>query len=188
MNLVNNDATFSKKLIAGDKFWPNNNSLPAIIYRQALQPGENAESEVKELFEKNGWSNAWTDSIFNYHHYHTTAHEVLAVIKGSAMIELGGLDGNIQNVAAGDVLVIPAGVVHKNVGSSEDFTVVGAYANGVEYDLNTGENGERESAQEKIDKVAMPEKDPVFGSTGPIVEEWKKDRSGEQPIERDRQF
>lgn len=187
-SLINNNATFSQKLIAGDKFWPNNPSLPVLSYKQALQIGDDAENEVKELLAKNGWTNAWTNGIHNYHHYHTSTHEVLAVIKGTCMVELGGLDGNIQHISAGDVLVLPAGVVHKSVGCSDDFMVVGAYPEGQQCDMNTGNDGERDTAEEKINKVPMPAKDPVFGDTGPVVEVWRKDKSSEPAIEKERQF
>ena len=46
---------------------------------------------------------------------------------GSAVFHLGGEKGKKVNVKAGDIIVIPAGVGHKNLGASDDFGVVGAY-------------------------------------------------------------
>jgi uncharacterized protein YjlB len=40
----------------------------------------------------------------------------------------------------GDVLLIPAGVAHKNVGASIDFKCVGAYPGGKEFDINLGKS------------------------------------------------
>jgi uncharacterized protein YjlB len=44
---------------------------------------------------------------------------------------------------AGDVAVIPAGVGHRNLGSSDDFLVLGTYPRGQSWDLRAGEPGER---------------------------------------------
>ncbi|WP_250123845.1 cupin domain-containing protein [Chroococcidiopsis sp. CCMEE 29] len=62
------------------------------------------------------------------HHYHSTAHEVLGISRGKAAVRLGGdARGQTFEVRAGDVIIIPAGVAHKNLDSSSDFLVVGAY-------------------------------------------------------------
>ncbi len=74
---------------------------------------------------------------------------------------------------AGDAVVIPAGVGHRNEGSSGDFSVVGAYLRGQEdYDLRTGEEGERPQVLENIRNVSLPEADPVFGNDGPLSRHW----------------
>jgi len=177
MNLsVNSDASFSYHVFAPERNFPNNLKLPVLFYKQVLQLGGNAEHEVKELLRKNGWKNSWTDGIFNYHHYHSTAHEVLAVIEGDCMLQLGGDDGNIQKIMKGDVVVIPAGVAHKNIASSPDFTVIGAYPDGQDYDINKGEPGEVEKAKQNILKVPLPNLDPVFGDKGPVKESWKMEK------------
>lgn len=69
--------------------------------------------------------------------------------------------------------MIPAGVGHCNRGSSGDFTVVGAYPRGQEnYDLRTGEEGERPEVLENIRNVALPGADPLYGDEGPLVRRW----------------
>src|ERR1700741_5268650 len=112
-----------------------NSKLPLLIYRQAvrLPPGDPA-SAFEQLFEANQWSGTWRDGIYPFHHYHSTAHEVLGVFSGSATTQFGGERGITERLNAGDVVIIPAGVGHKNLGSSEDFGVVGAYPHGQEPD------------------------------------------------------
>ena len=72
----------------------------------------------------------------------------------------------------GDAVVIPAGVGHENLGSSDDFTMVGAYPSGQSPDLQRGETSEREWVTKSIAKVPLPAADPVFGSDGPLMRAW----------------
>ncbi len=152
---------------------PNNPSLPLLVYPQAFDESERDPSRCKELLARNGWGGAWVDGVFSYHHYHSNAHEVLCVIGGRARIAFGGPEGETVEVVPGDVVVIPAGVGHKNEGSSVDFSVVGAYPRGQEtYDLRTGEEGELPEVLENIRGVAMPKADPLFGEEGPLLRRW----------------
>jgi uncharacterized protein YjlB len=70
--------------------------------------------------------------------YHSTSHEVLGVHSGVATLRLGGEHGKNVEVVAGDVVIIPAGVAHQNLSSSDDFGVVGAYPGGHDWDLLRG--------------------------------------------------
>ena len=184
---VNPNASFSHHIMAPEGNYPNNLKLPVLYYKAVLQLPEKAEQEVKELFQANGWTNSWTGGIDNYYHYHSTAHEVLAIVEGDCMVQFGGNDGNIQKIAKGDVVVIPAGVAHKSLAASPDLTVIGAYPDGQQYDINKGEPGEVEKAKENISKVALPQNDPVFGDKGPVREIWLREK--EDPIlQKERQF
>ncbi len=154
---------------------PNNPELPLLLYPKALDKPESEPSRCKELLGRNGWGGAWVDGVFSYHHFHSNAHEVLCVVGGSARLAFGGPDGETVEVEAGDVVVIPAGVGHKNEGSGRGFTVIGAYPRGQEgYDLRTGEESERSQVLENISSVALPEQDPLFGRDGPLLEHWSK--------------
>ena len=152
---------------------PNNPTLPLLVYPGALGEPERDPSRCREKLAENGWGGAWVNGVFSYHHYHSTSHEVLCVVGGSARIAFGGPEGEVVEVEAGDVVVIPAGTGHKNEGSSGDFSVVGAYPRGQEsYDLRTGEEGERPEVLENIRNVPLPEADPLYGHRGPLVERW----------------
>jgi uncharacterized protein YjlB len=129
---------------------------------------------LESLFASNIWENSWRNGIYSFHHYHSTSHEVLGIYAGSAQVQLGGDSGLKLDVRAGDVLVIPAGVAHRNLGSSPDFGVVGAYPEGREWDMNYGRRGERPAADRNIDQVPTPSTDPLYGSTGPLLVEWNQ--------------
>jgi len=157
-------------LIEENDGFPNNPDLPLLHYKKALEPSETGS--VKELFAENNWGNAWVDGIFSYHHFHSNTHEVLGITRGSCKVVIGGEGGKEITVEKGDVLVIPAGVSHKNVGSSQDFTCVGAYPSSMMYDMHEGDEEELESVKKTIRHVPLPEKDPVKGAGGPLFDHW----------------
>lgn len=171
---VNPTSEVKQLIIAGNKKFPNNLNLPVLVYQQVLNvPTSDEAGYIKNVFEQNGWSNSWTDTIYTYHHYHSNAHEVVGVSRGRCMVMLGGDDEVITTLEKGDVIVIPAGVAHKNVGASDDFECVGAYPNGAAYDLKRGEDNERSEADENIKNVPLPDSDPIFGKSGPVLEHWR---------------
>jgi len=158
-----------------DGVYPNNNKLPLVAYRDALALSEGGLASVfEELFQANQWGGSWRNGVYGYHHYHSTAHEVLGVYGGTAQVQFGGEQGVVLAVSAGDVVVIPAGVAHKNLGASHDFRVVGAYPRGQRWDMCYGESGERPRADQNIARVPVPEADPVYGTDGPLIEYWPK--------------
>ena len=156
-----------------DSSIPNNPRLPLLVYPQALADLD--PSRCEELLSGNGWGGSWVDGVFSYHHYHSTSHEVLCVVGGSANLAFGGPEGETVEVSAGDVVGIPAGVGHRNEGSDNEFSVLGAYPRGQEnYDLRTGEEGERPRVLENIRNVALPKSDPLFGEEGPLLRRWTR--------------
>ncbi len=144
---------------AGDARFPNS-ALPVLVYADAL-PADPAAME--QAFARQGWTNSWRNGIFAYHHFHTTAHEALGIAAGAVRVLFGGPDGQEVSVQAGDVLVIPAGVAHRNMSDSGGLLVVGAYPGGAECDVLRGDPAELAAAQRAIARLPVPDHDPVPG-------------------------
>src|SRR5919197_6481790 len=93
-----------------------NSPLPVLVYHGVDEVAAGAAS-CEQLFHGNGWGNSWRSGIFDFHHFHSTAHEVLGVAAGATAVVLGGPKvGGTFAVSAGDVLVLPAGTGHCRVG------------------------------------------------------------------------
>jgi uncharacterized protein YjlB len=153
-----------------DGNFPNNPLLPVLLFQGALKVTK--AKIVEDIFESNGWINAWQDSILTIDHYHSTSHEVLGVIQGSARLLLGGPSGIAVTIEKGDVIIIPAGVAHRNLDSENDFSVVGAYPEGQEYDMRYGKEEEHPEVDKNIRAVPLPLTDPVYGFDGPLLKNW----------------
>ncbi|WP_455367585.1 cupin domain-containing protein [[Eubacterium] cellulosolvens] len=162
-------------LLKDDGIFPNNGKLPLLVYQDALGlPSQDPASVIEEMFEKNHWGGSWRNGVYSFHHYHSTAHEVLGVFDGTAQIQFGGDQGVTLSVSQGDIVIIPAGVAHKNINSTSDFRVVGAYPVGQSWDICYGKLGERPQTDHNIQHVAMPKSDPIYGKKGAIVDFWFK--------------
>jgi uncharacterized protein YjlB len=163
--------------LADDGTIPNNPELPLLLYRQALTPaGADPARAFEDLFARHGWAGSWRNGIYPFHHYHSTAHEVLGIARGRVHTRLGGEGGLSVELAAGDVVVLPAGTGHKNEGASPDLLVVGAYPPGQDWDLCRGEPGERPRVLASIAAVPLPAADPVRGPDGPLTRLWRAGR------------
>ena len=152
---------------------PNHPDYPVLLYRGVFAD----PSGMQETFAHNEWTNSWVNGVFDYHHYHSNTHEVLGVLNGEATLQLGGTNGDLVRVRAGDVLVLPAGTGHRRIEASSDFQVVGAYPDGRDYDTLTGKTEERPDNVKRIEQVEKPTFDPVFGTTGPLHEAWTKEET-----------
>jgi uncharacterized protein YjlB len=160
--------------VKDDGTFPNS-SLPILFYANVLKlPKLFAALSVKKLFQDNGWKNNWTQGIYTYHHYHSITHEVLGVCKGETVLLLGGENGITLFIQEGDLLILPAGVAHMNLGNEDDVTCVGGYPDGRDYDMNYGKPGERPKADNNIASLQLPETDPVFGKKSGLPEIWNK--------------
>lgn len=147
---------------------PNNPYFPLLIYKNIISP----DRDVEKLLVGNQWLGVWKNGVFDYHHYHSNSHEVLVVVGGQAQVQFGGQQGEIVQAETGDVIIIPAGVGHKRIEASADFTVMGAYPNRKDYDTCYGKAEERPEKLENIKQVPRPEKDPIFGLEGPLFSYW----------------
>lgn len=162
-------------VLTDDGVFPNNRRLPLLVYRKVLSLDvPDLIGHVQATLTENGWSGFWVDSIFDFHHYHSTAHEVLAICGGQAEVRFGGEHGITLTLSAGDVVVIPAGVAHKSLNAGNDLVVVGAYPHGQEhYDICRGKREERLCADKNVVGVPIPASDPLYGPEGPLLEHWR---------------
>ena len=174
---------------------PNNDKLPLILYRAAVDLGdEEPESVFEKIFSQHSWGNGFRGDTFPFHHYHSVAHEVVGFARGRAEIQFGGPAGPIHQVQAGDAVVIPAGVGHRRLDETPGFSSVGAYPAGQSPDLcvmsesdariarqrsdmgvlNISVIGEKElqATRANIAGTALPETDPILGNCGPIMTHW----------------
>ncbi|MGE5294376.1 MAG: hypothetical protein ACM3VT_06070, partial [Solirubrobacterales bacterium] len=74
-------------ILTNDGIFPNNPKLPLLIYKKALNTDvPDLVSHVQAIFADHGWGNSWVDSIYDFHHYHSISHEVLAICSGQARV------------------------------------------------------------------------------------------------------
>lgn len=146
-----------------------NSALPVLLYQDVPEASDAARCE--RLFADNGWLGAWRNGIYSFHHFHSIAHEVLGVVAGSASVMLGGPNGRELEISQGDVLVLPAGTGHCNLGG-RGLLVVGAYPDGMDWDICRGDPAEHDEAVRRIQAVPQPATDPVGGATASLRSLW----------------
>ena len=150
-----------------------NSDLPLVVYEVAIDATvPDPAVEFEKLFAEHGWGGRWRNGIYPFHHYHSTAHEVLGIAKGRAEVRFGGPDGATVAMKAGDAVLIPAGVGHKRLSASDDLLVIGAYPAGQRADLMREGAEDKTGIRRRVAAVKLPETDPVEGK-GAMQELWK---------------
>ncbi|MBK5016311.1 cupin domain-containing protein [Pantoea sp. S62] len=150
-----------------------NNPLPLIIWPRVVPEEEEIAAWFEKTFDENGWPPAWRYPIFPYTHFHPNTHEMLGVAEGWAEVLFGGDSGRMVTLRAGDAVLIPAGVGHRQVSASEDFMVIGAYPHGMSPETLRDEPAQLKMAQEQVKKVPLPTQDPFTGKEGALTEIWQ---------------
>ncbi|MBR0714431.1 cupin domain-containing protein [Bradyrhizobium liaoningense] len=174
MSVVRDNAEPLAIVFADDGLVPNN-ILPFLVYRGAVKLDPKAPEETVEgLFGRNGWGGMWRNGVYDYLHYHATVHEVLGVARGRARVRFGGDHGQVLEIAAGDVAILPAGTGHQLLSAAEHFCVIGAYPPGARMEITRATPENYAKALKTIPAVVVPGSDPVMGEDGPLVRLWKR--------------
>jgi uncharacterized protein YjlB len=158
-----------------DGLIPNHPRWPVIIYRRAVRfpHALDPAALMEDIFERNDWGDSWRSDIYDYLHYHSRIHEVLGVVRGSAKVRLGGDKGRTFKIAAGDIVILPAGTGHQSLKASKSFMVVGAYPPNGTYDECLPNRQQHGLGVRRVRKVARPRKDPLLGTEGALLRYWK---------------
>ncbi|KAL4780865.1 RmlC-like cupin domain-containing protein [Aspergillus varians] len=148
-------------------------SKPLMIYHQAFNASADALSKhlenIGEVFP------SWVYNMYCQTHFHSTSHEVLGVVSGSARLCFGG-EGNPDrfepNVSKGDLIIVPAGVGHRLLSEAdeaeESFKMVGAYPRDKSWDMCYGRPGEEDNFH-NIESLDWFQGDPLYGKDGPVL-------------------
>ena len=194
--------SFEHHLLKEDGGSPNNEALPLIVYRDAVDVGGTApENAVERAFGENDWGDGFRGDTYPFHHYHSTAHEVVGCARGKARLQFGGPRGPVVDVRAGDAVLIPAGVTHCRLDDAPGYVSVGAYPPGQKPDLcvlseadaaAARRRGDTEGLELKVTGSAalasaraavagtpLPATDPVAGNDGPVAALWLRGRLSE---------
>ena len=153
-----------EQLVLGPNDWVPNNPLIAVRLYHGIRQADGGPCDARafeRLFESHGWLPDWRGGVYDYHHYHSSAHEVLGVYVGAARLLLGGPGAADITVTAGDAVLLPAGTGHCCVHASADFRVVGAYPSGQQWDVLR--EAPDAAALTRLRTLPAPPRDPVTG-------------------------
>jgi uncharacterized protein YjlB len=166
----------SRHLIPAHGLVPNTSIQlkPLLIYHAAFPSSVNASAIESHLQSIGVVDPAWRYTMYSTSHFHSTSHELLCIASGKAKLCFGHEDNpeRVEPVVEkGDVIVVPAGVAHRLLDDlAGGFQMVGSYPKGRDWDMCYGGEGEEEKVK-RIKGLGWFEKDPVYGQTGPVLDE-----------------
>lgn len=108
-----------------DGTFANNDMYPTLLLKSVFD-GTQAEG-VRRITNDGKWTPPWAWGIFEYHHYHSRAWELLLCVRGEASVQLGEPTGPTVSISRGDSVLVPPGVAHKQLNANGGFTLLGAY-------------------------------------------------------------
>ncbi|MBA2778085.1 cupin domain-containing protein [Halomonas kenyensis] len=156
-----------RRVFADDGRIPNSRLATLVFRSRGVNPVLDREAiaeRFERLFSANDWQPSWRGGVFDYHHYHSTAHEAFGVLSGWGRLRLGGEQGDDLELRTGDALVLPAGTGHCHLEASRDFLLLAAYPEDQpRLDLLTADPAEHDAAVARIAKVSHPARDPLGG-------------------------
>ncbi|WP_104205003.1 cupin domain-containing protein [Billgrantia saliphila] len=145
-----------------------NTPLATLAFRsRGVDPALDREaiaSRFERIFTASGWPPSWRGGVYDYHHYHSIAHEAFGVLSGRGRLRLGGEQGQDVELNVGDALVLPAGTGHCSLWASDDFLLLAAYPEDQhELDLIRADPDAHDAAVARIAEVSRPAYDPLGG-------------------------
>ncbi|KAA0012083.1 cupin domain-containing protein [Billgrantia pellis] len=162
------DAVEPERMVfADDGRIPNTPLASLAFHSRGVDPALDRDAiaaRFERLFTASGWPPSWRGGVYEYHHYHSIAHEAFGVLAGRGRLRLGGEKGQDVELNVGDVLVLPAGTGHCHLWASDDFLLLAAYPEDQrELDLIRADPDAHDAAVARIAKVSRPLRDPLGG-------------------------
>ena len=138
---------------------PNHPGFPVLVYRGT---GMRDPMTARSRFAEHGWGGSWVDGVFDYHHFHSTSHEVLAVVAGGRRSSSAARRARRSRSRRATSSSSPPAPGTGGRGATARSRVVGAYPAGQEdYDLLRGDDpAEVADARERIAALGAPPEDP----------------------------
>lgn len=197
---LNYDYTTESYSLLTDTDWPNNSKLPLIIYRNTVILNDTVQQNsmlLAEYYESLFCSNSWyvhrRAGMFDTHHYHSAAHECLAVYTGTATIQFGsdrsvedhnnGVESHelytrVLTVTQGDIIIIPSGIGHHSISGTSNFMMCGGYPVSQSRDIcyiNEMNDIGCDVMIQRINNVPLPITCPIYNTSGTINQLWNID-------------